>query len=276
MVLRKFKIICIANNKGGVGKTILTWILVNQLVTKFKKKVLIIDNDPQHNMSNLLHKLPPHFHRKSDPGTDTHLELSTSNIYTHKTPASDLIRKTHIPNLDIISASITLQATELFVNLAPGRELFLTNWYQDNTETLNQYDYIFIDCNPSMSTININAFHSSDSIILLTDVDNDGLEGIDMFFQLYYPIRKMLDRNATDNVKGIVVNQVDDRTNLSKDFVEYINGDDYPYQELVLKSYIHECTAIKETKLTKQAPKNKRAIDEIKSLITELKKRKVL
>lgn len=260
------KSLTIGNNKGGVGKTLTGFLIMATLVKDMGKKVLVVDNDAQHNMSNIL--------------TDNEEKKGkTELIYEQSLAAGELICKTHIENLDIIPSGICLTATELAVNTMAGRELIMKNWLYDNAEALSAYDYVFFDCNPSMNLLNINVYHAVDSIVLITDVDMDGLYGIEMFMELYYPIRSRLDRSAGDNIKGLIVNKYDEVTKMSKEFNEHVRHPEFAHSDLLFDTMIHDAVAISETKLTRNnidAKKNPRAYGEIVALIEEMKERGIL
>lgn len=260
------KTVVIANNKGGVGKTLVEFNLMTILVKHYDKKILVIDNDAQHNMSNIL----------SDEDKKSG---QTEKIFESNTEACQLIRKTHIENLDIIPSGIRLTATEMNIISMAGRELIMSNWLYDNREYLDKYDYVFLDCNPSMNMININAYHAADSIVLVTDVDMDGLYGIEMFMELYYPIRSRLNRAAGDNIKGLIVNKYDETTKMSKEFHEHVRHPEFAHSDLLFDTLIHEAVAISETKLTRDIldqKKNARAYNEFVSLIEEMMERGIL
>lgn len=260
------KSLTIANNKGGVGKTLTGFLIMTTLVKEMGKKVLVIDNDAQHNMSNIL--------------TDSDEKKGkTELIYEQSAAVENLICKTHIENLDIIPSGIFLTASELAVNTMAGRELIMKNWLYDNAQRLSEYDYVFFDCNPSMNLLNINVYHAVDSIVLITDVDMDGLYGIEMFMELYYPIRSRLDRAAGDNIKGLIVNKFDEVTKMSKEFSEHVRHPEFAHSDLLFDTMIHEAVAISETKLSRDnidKKKNARAYEEVVSLIKEMEERGIL
>lgn len=262
------KSVVIANNKGGVGKTVIEFNIMVVLATKYNKKVLVIDNDAQHNMSNILFE-----------GASEQKSGQTEQIYESNAEASTLIHKTKHDNLDIIPSGIRLTATELKINSMAGRELIIKNWLFDNRKYLEQYDYIFFDCNPSMNQVNINAYHAADSIVLITDVDIDGLYGVEMFMELYYPIRSRLDRAADDNVKGLIVNKFEEVTKMSKEFHEHVKHPEFAHSDLLFNTMIHDAITIAETKVSGEVvdqKRNPRAYNEIVSLIEEMMERGIL
>ena len=132
-----------------------------------------MDIDPQHNMSNLLYKVgirsvrtttPPKI-KKTRELSLTSRDYTTEDIFDHGLEASQLIHKTHIQRLDIIPTTISMTAIELQLTGVAGRELVLKNWIEDNRKTLEKYDYIFFDANPTMSIVNINAYIVCDRLL---------------------------------------------------------------------------------------------------------------
>lgn len=280
------KTIAITALKGGTGKSVISFNIAALLAVKYKKKVLIIDADPQHNMSNLLHKVAVRKVRsttaklKNREEALTQRERTTEDIFEYGTEAWELICKTHIPKLDIIPTTISMTAIELQLTGMAGRELVLKNWIEDNKEFLEKnYDYIFFDCNPTMSIVNINAYIVCDSIVLISDIDVDGIEAVATFLELYYPIQFRIDRKMEDNVKGLIINKRNDTKNISKDLIEHVYSDNFPFSDIIFKNNIHESAAISETKLFREpitVQRNERSFIELTSLIDEMMERGVL
>lgn len=275
--MKKPILTAITSLKGGTGKTVITFNVAALLATKLNKRVLIIDMDAQHNMSSILHKLPKRVVKKNgeneSPNEQRH--YSTEDIFEFSTSADKLIKKTHLKNLDIIPTTIGMVAIEWQVFSVHGRELILKNWLLDNADYLSVYDYIFFDCNPTMSIINVNTYISCDNIILISDIDVDGIEAVETFLELYYPIQYSIDRNLANNVKGLIVNKVLETTRLTKDFMEYIKDESFEYQDILLENQIHNGVSISETKLNKEpvsAKRDRRAYNELMKIIKELQK----
>lgn len=282
------KTIAITALKGGTGKSVITFNIASLLSTKFKKSVLIIDIDPQHNMSNLLYKVgvrsvrtttPPKLTKKPKEMSLTSRDYTAEDIFERGLEAFQLIHKTHIQRLDIIPTTISMTAIELQLTGVAGRELVLKNWIEDNREDLEKYDYIFFDANPTMSIVNINAYIVCDSIVLISDIDADGIEAVGTFLELYYPIQSRIDRKAVDNIKGLIINKRDDTTKITKDFMEHVYSDKFMFSDLVLKNNIHESTAISETKMFREPidkRRNERSHNELMSIIEEMTERGIL
>lgn len=279
------KTIAITALKGGTGKSVITFNIAALLATKFKKNILLIDIDPQHNMSNLLHKVGVRSVRsttpkiKKDEVSLTTRDYTSEDIFDHGLEAWQLIHKTHIPKLDIIPTTISMTAIELQLTGVAGRELVLKNWIEDNREALEKYDYIFFDANPTMSIVNINAYIVCDSIVLISDIDADGIEAVGTFLELYYPIQSRIDRKAVDNIKGLIINKRDDTTKITKDFMEHVYSDKFMFSDLVLTNNIHKSTAISETKIYREPiekRRDERSHTELMDIINEMMERGIL
>ena len=279
------KTIAITALKGGTGKSVITFNIAALLAQKLKKRVLLIDLDPQHNMSNLLCKVGVRSVRTTKPKTKknemslTLNDHTSEDIFDYGLEAIQLIHKTHIPKLDIIPTTISMTAIELQLTGVAGRELVLKNWIEDNREDLEQYDYIFFDCNPTMSIVNINAYIICDSIVLISDIDADGIEAVGTFLELYYPIQSRIDRKALDNVKGLLINKRDDTTKITKDFITHVYSENFAFSDLVLTNNIHKSTAISETKIYREPiekRRDERSHTELMNIIDEMMERSIL
>ena len=262
------KIISIGTLKGGTGKTTMTFNIAGALAEK--SKVLMIDVDPQCNLSN-----------------DTGIDITRASSYSAKdifqvNPPSpeELVISSPIsllPNLDIIPGNIFLIETELNLTTRAGRETILNNYIEDNEEFFSRYDYIVIDTNPSMGPVNQNAFYASDSIILVSDVDNNSRMGVQLFMFLWERICKAM--RIKSNINALILNRADDRTTLTGDIWEYYRDDD-ELSAILIGQPVHERIAFRRAAL-KKLPINlykegKTSAEEIYSVVKELKERKVL
>ncbi len=209
------KVIAAGTLKGGTGKSMTVFQLCGLLAKT--KKVLAIDADPQCNLT-------------TNCGVDnTDLERpSIKTIFEDKTiKPQDVIMNSPIeslPNLHLIPSNIRLTETELNLAARSNREGLLRNWIQDNLDNLLEYDYIFCDTNPSMGLVNQNVFCCADSILLVTDVDFNSIQGAQMFTYLWEKRRD--DLRIDDNVRALIVNNYDARINLSADLISYIEDND--------------------------------------------------
>ena len=192
------KIISISNQKGGVGKTTTTINLSTAMVS-FDKKILIIDLDPQGNASTGL-------------GIDG--KSRENNIYKALTSQQDInkcIFETSIPNLKIIPSTIDLSAAEVEFSNIEKRELILKKVINEIKE---YFDYILIDCPPSLGLLTINAMSSSDEIIVPLQCEFYALEGLSQLLKTIELIKVKLNPNL--KLKGIVLTMFDSRNKLSK------------------------------------------------------------
>ena len=213
---KKPKVIAFGTLKGGTGKTTVSYNLAAKLAENYN--VLLIDVDPQANLTNVV-------------GVNvTRLDyVSVRDIFENRKikPEEVIVEKpiAALPNLDIIPSILRLHLTERTLMGASGRELIMSNWIADNMEYLSKYDYIIFDTNPSMSAVNQNAFMAAESIILVTDIDDNSAMGLDSFAFLWEESRETFRKE--DNIKAVIINNVDERTNLSKEMKEYLGERDY-------------------------------------------------
>lgn len=237
------KITTFGTLKGGVGKTMLCFN-IGGILAQIGYKVLIVDNDLQGNLTNNI-------------GIDRTLkEMYTMyDIYNtdHHQPSPEKIvyqrPNTRVPNLDLIPSSIFMHRAELKLSNVTGREVILKNYIEDNRDFFSQYQHILIDTNPSMSIVNQNAFFASDTILLVSDVSMNSLEGAQLFIALWEESRSRL--RLPDNVKGFIINDFDTRTRLSSDFLEYIKtADDLDdIRSIMLETIIPRTVRITESEL---------------------------
>ena len=193
----KTKVIAIINQKGGVGKTT-TCINMGAAMAKLGKKVLLIDMDPQGNATTGL-------------GVKKHVEFVNElgkkdvkpvlNIYTVlcgnvEITDPDLIRHTEMPGLDVIPSSIDLSAIEMEMNDMANREKVLVKAIEP---LLGKYDYILIDCPPSMSLITINSMVAADSVIIPIQCEFYAMEGLAQLLDSIKIIKKLLNPKLSIN-----------------------------------------------------------------------------
>jgi len=264
------KIITMATLKGGAGKTMNAFNIGGILAEK--KKVLLIDIDPQCNLS-------------SNAGIDiTDRETLTIRDVFEKTPKQqpspeEIIVKSPIeelPKLDIIPSSIYLFKTEKTLFSKSDRERILEKYFEKNSDVFSAYDYIIIDTNPSMSFTNINALLIADDIILSCDVSNNSLTGAELFCELWDETREELGRE--DNISALLISNYDGRSNLAKDLVEFTR--EGSMRDLLLKNKINTTVKLKETEIYHKPinisnPKHQ-ACEQYREVIKELKKGEVL
>ena len=201
------KIIAIANQKGGVGKTT-TAVNLSAALAEAGQKVLAIDFDPQGNLSSGL-------------GIDK--ESMTKTIYEaiidDEENINDVILNTAIENLYIIPSNVDLSGAEIELLELEDRERTLR---KKISELYEDYDYILIDCPPSLSLLTINAFMASDSVIIPIQCEYYALEGLNQMLRTVSLIRGRLNPNL--EIEGIVFTMYDARNNLSGEVIEGVRS----------------------------------------------------
>jgi len=234
------KIITMATLKGGAGKTINTFNISGILAES--NKILLIDVDPQCNLSSNCGM------DISDPDLQTVRDIF-DNLPKSQPSAENIIYRSPIkdlPNLDIIPSSIMLFRTEMNMANKTNREHILEFFINNNHEYLENYDYILIDTNPSMSIININAFYVADKIILTSDVSTNSINGAELFCSLWDERREELYKD--DNIAALIICNYDKRTNLGKNLIEYTSTAAFS-QEIILKTVIPSTVKLKNTEV---------------------------
>ena len=198
------KIISFANQKGGVGKTT-TCVNVSAYLATFDKKVLLIDLDPQGNATSGL-------------GIDkTKDVLSIYNAISQKCDITHCIKNTKIKNLDIIPSELNLAGAEIEIVDMENREKLLKNIISPLRE---KYDFIMIDCQPSLGLLTVNALTASDSILIPIQCEYFALEGLSQLMNTVRLVKQYLNNNL--KIEGIVLTMKDSRSNLTNQVSEEI------------------------------------------------------
>lgn len=197
------KIISVANQKGGVGKTT-TSVNLSTILAKRGKKVLMIDADPQGNAS-------------SGVGLDKEVDLSVYDVLISDTEMQETVNKTNIKNLDICPSNINLAGAEVELVSVMSREYRLK---EKLDEIKNNYDYIIIDCPPSLGLITLNAFTASDSVLIPVQCEYYALEGLGQLINTINLVKKHLNKNI--EIEGALLTMYDVRTNLSNQVVKEV------------------------------------------------------
>jgi len=195
------KIISISNQKGGVGKTT-TAINLSSAIAAYGKKVLMIDTDPQANATSGL-------------GLDNSIEgNSTYEIFISDKKVKDCIKDTQVQNLKIISANINLVAAELELVDLPHRESILKNKLKEFlAENIEDFDFILVDCPPSLGLITVNALTAADSLLIPVQCEYYALEGLSQLLNTIKNVKNIF--NPDLNIEGYLLTMFDSRLKLS-------------------------------------------------------------
>lgn len=191
----KTKVVAIINQKGGVGKTT-SCINIGACMAKMGKKVLIIDMDPQGNATTGL-GIRKHEDFVNEYGKkDVRSVLNIYDVLSGKIDVTnkDLIRATEVVGLDLIPASIDLAAIEMEMSDYPNREKLLVKAIEP---LLGKYDYILLDCPPSMSLITINSMVAATSLLIPVQCEFYAMEGLAQLLNNFNIIRKLLNPKLT-------------------------------------------------------------------------------
>ena len=197
------KIISIANQKGGVGKTT-TAVNISAILAKKGKKVLLIDTDPQGNATSGL-------------GIEKNFEFSIYDVIIGDTKITEAIQNTQIKNLKICPSNINLAGAEVELVSMISREYRLKEKLE---ECQNDYDYIIIDCPPSLGLLTTNALVSSNSVIIPVQCEFFALEGITQLLNTIIMTQTRL--NPGLKIEGVLLTLLDSRTVLGLEVVEEV------------------------------------------------------
>jgi len=220
------KIISLTNQKGGVGKTT-TAINLSASLAVLEKKILLIDADPQANATT---------------GLGFDLQRIKTSIYEcliDHTDPNEAILKTEIPGLEIIPSHIDLVGAEIEMVGLPDREYILKGVIQ---KIKDEYDYIFIDCSPSLGLITMNALIAAQSVIIPVQCEFFALEGLGKLLNTIKLVQSRI--NVSLEIEGFLLTMYDGRVRLSNQVVEEVQRH---FQQMVFKTIIQRNIRLSES-----------------------------
>ena len=210
------KIIAVANQKGGVGKTT-TSVNLSALLAKKGKKVVLLDADPQGNATSGL-------------GVDKNVEKSLYDVLVNEEPVENTLQDTIEKNLKICPSNVNLAGAEVELVSQMSREHRLK---EQLDQIKDKYDYIFIDCPPSLGLITLNSFTAADSVLIPVQCEYYALEGLGQLINTINLVKKHLNKSL--EIEGAVLTMYDIRTNLSNQVVKEVKKyfDDKVYKTVI-------------------------------------------
>ena len=219
------KIIAIANQKGGVGKTT-TSVNLAACLGVLEKKVLLIDADPQANATSGL-------------GIDVEsVEIGSYQVLEHSATPEQAIVSCSAPNVSVIPAHIDLVAIEIELVDVENREYMLK---QALESIIDKYDYILIDCAPSLGLLTLNALTAADSVLIPIQCEYFALEGLGKLLNTIKSVQKI--HNTSLDIEGLLLTMYDSRLRLSNQVVEEVQNH---FSEMVFKTIIQRNVRLSE------------------------------
>lgn len=211
------RVIAIANQKGGVGKTT-TAINLSSCLAEKGKKVLAVDMDPQGNMTSGL-------------GVDKEsIEKTIYDLIIGQADINEVLEREVIENVDIVPTSIELSAAEIELIGVEGKEYIIKKAID---QVKDNYDFVIIDCPPSLSMLTVNAMTTADSVLVPIQCEYYALEGLSQLIHTVELVKSRLNSNL--QIEGVVFTMYDARTNLSLQVVENVKDN---LQQNVYKTII--------------------------------------
>ena len=210
------KIISVANQKGGVGKTTTT-VNLSTILAKKGKKVLLIDTDPQGNAT-------------SGVGVDKTVSFSVYDVLVDDVEIENTLQLTEMKNLEVCPSNINVAGAEVQLVSKENREYKLKKKIE---KIKNDYDYVIIDCPPSLGLVTLNAFTASDSVLIPIQCEYYALEGLGQLINTINLVKKRLNKELV--IEGALLTMYDARTNLSNQVVKEVKNyfDDKVYKTVI-------------------------------------------